>query len=288
MLYALDVGPDIVGVTAGCDYPPDARTKPVVVETVLAPDLAAEDIDRIVAEHAARGDSVYRVESQRLAALQPDLIVTQALCNVCAVTPSHLVQTLAGLSPPPVVLELTPHTLADVLDDIRRVGQATGRAEKAAALAHTLRARIEHVRARPKVRRPIVVCLEWLAPPFSAGHWVPEMVAIAGGTDALGQCGADSVRITWDAVVAANPDVVLVMPCGYTMADAARAYDAMPKPAGWSDVPAVRRGEVYALDATSYFSRPGPRLVAGLEMLAAILQGDDLGSSPVAGGCRRV
>ena len=280
ILYALGLGDSVVGVTFECDYPEDARRKPHLVGTVLEHDLPPAEIDRIVSEHAARGESIYRIDQELLASLKPDLIVTQELCDVCAVNTSHLARALHGLSFEPQIVSLTPHTLDDVFADIEAVGRATGRDLCARTLVSGLRERLETVRALPKPHAPKVACLEWLSPPFNAGHWVPEMVTLAGGLARLGVRGTDSVRIRWEQLRALEPDMLLVMPCGYDAQKAADEYRQTDFPEWWSTLPAVRQGCTYALNANAFFSRPGPRLVDGVEILYALLQGDFRNSLP--------
>ena len=274
MLYALDLGPSVVGVSHDCDYPPDVRTKPVVIETRLESGLSAGEIDRAVSASVGQGESLYRVDTGRLAALAPDLVVTQALCDVCTIDEAQLARAVHALTPQPAVLTLTPHTLEDVLGDIERVGAATDATTKAAALVASLRSRIARVRAQPHPWQPIVVCLEWLSPPFAAGHWVPELVELAGGIEPVAHRGADSARTTWETVIAVDPEVIIAMPCGYDTVGAVREYHAAVLPPEWSSLRAVRAGRVYAVDASAYFSRPGPRLVDGLELLATLLHDD--------------
>ena len=274
ILYALGLGDSVVGVTFECDYPEEARRKPHLVGSVLGHDLSPQEIDRVVSEHAARGESIYRIDQELLESLQPDLIVTQELCDVCAVNTSHLAKALHGLSCQPQVVSLTPHTLKDVFADIETVGRATGCDLRARELVASLRDRLEAIRALPKPHAPRVACLEWLSPPFNAGHWVPEMVSLAGGLDHLGARGTDSVRIRWEQVRELDPDFLLVMPCGYDAQKAADEYRQTDFPDWWSTLPAVRHGCIYALHANAFFSRPGPRLVDGVEILYALLQGD--------------
>ena len=274
ILYALGLGDSVVGVTFECDYPEDARRKPYLVGTVLEHDLSPAEIDRVVSEHAARGESIYHIDQELLEFLRPDLIVTQELCDVCAVNTSHLAKALHGLSFQPQVVSLTPHTLDDVLADIAAVGRATGRDDCAHTLIASLKDRLAAVRSLRKPHAPKVACLEWLAPPFNAGHWVPEMVSLAGGIDRLGARGTDSVRIHWEQVRALEPDILLVMPCGYDAQKAADEYRQTEFPEWWSTLSAVRHGCTYALHANAFFSRPGPRLVDGVEILYALLQGD--------------
>jgi iron complex transport system substrate-binding protein len=274
ILYALDLGDSVAGVTFECDYPPAARAKPIIVDSVLAHDLSPSEIDCEVTEYAEHGDSIYRIHRGLLQSIAPDLIITQELCDVCAVSTSHLAKALHGLESQPEVVSLTPHTLDDVFADILTVGLAAGCEQKALDLVSSLRARVEAVRAKRKHHSPKVACLEWLAPPFNAGHWVPEMIDIAGGIDRLGALGRDSTRIEWEQLRALEPDVVLVMPCGYNASVAAEEYRRTDFPAWWRGLPAVHNGHVYAVNATAYFSRPGPRLVDGVEIAYALLQND--------------
>jgi len=274
ILFALDLGDSIAGVTFECDYPPAARTKPVIVDSVLAHGLSPSEVDRQVTECAAKGDSLYRIHSELLASIAPDLIVTQELCDVCAVNASHLAKALHGLPSQPKVVSLTPHTLDDVWADVEAVGRAAGCEQKAQTLATSLRQRMERVRAKPKRETPKVACLEWLTPPFNAGHWTPEMMEIAGGIDGLGEMGEPSMRIDWEQVRALHPDVVLVMLCGYDAQAAAKEYRGTVFPEWWHALPAVRNRRVYAVNANAYFSRPGPRLADGVELAYALLQQD--------------
>ncbi len=274
ILYALGLGESVAGVTFECDYPPEAASKPVVVDTILRRGLSQENIDHDVNQYSSHGESLYRVDVERLEAIRPDLIVTQELCDVCAVSSSHLVKALYRLSTKPAVLTLTPHTLNDVFVDIERVGLATQREVQAQDLVASLRQRVERIKCRAKTHAPRTACLEWLSPPFNGGHWIPEMVTLAGGIDPLGKLGQDSYRMPWQQVLDADPEVVLVMPCGYNLERAISEYRRTEMPPGWGNVSAVRKGRVYALNATAYFSRPGPRLADGLEIMYALLQED--------------
>ena len=274
ILYALGLGESVAGVTFECDYPPEAARKPVIVDTILEHGLSQEEIDRDVNQYSSHGESLYRVDVERLEAIRPDLIVTQELCDVCAVSSSHLAKALYRLSTRPTVLSLTPHTLNDVFTDIERVGLATEREIPAQELVASLRQRVERIKGHAKTQTPPVAYLEWLSPPFNGGHWIPEMVTLAGGIDPLGKLGEDSFRMPWQHILDADPEVVLVMPCGYDLQRAISEYHKTKLPPGWEDVSAVRNGRVYALNATAYFSRPGPRLVDGLEIMYALLQKD--------------
>lgn len=280
ILYALGLEDSIAGVTFECDYPPEARSKPVVVETILPHGLSSEEIDRRVSECSASGESLYRVNAALMEQLQPDVIVTQELCEVCAVSTSHLLGAVDHLRKRPRVVSLTPHTLNDVWADIEAVGAATGAAPGARELVKLLREQVAEVVRRRTGNAPRVACLEWLNPPFSAGHWVPEMVGLAGGVDVLGTAGTRSVRIRWEDVLAAEPDVILMMPCGYDMAGVVNEFRSAKLPKEWPQLPAVRSGRVFAVNATAYFSRPGPRLATGLQIMSALLRNDYAESLP--------
>jgi len=271
ILYALGLDDSIAGVTFECDYPPEARRKPIVVDSLLEHGLSSEEIDRRVSACAATGESLYRVKADLMEELRPDLIVTQELCDVCAVSTSHLLSSLQSLSSQPRVVSLTPHTLDDVWSDIEAVGEATGTGDKARALSGRIREQIDVVKGGATRSAPRVACLEWLRPPFNAGHWVPEMVALAGGVDVLGTVGVDSVRVRWEDLLAAQPEVVIVMPCGYDLDAAVAEFRSTALPDGWTQLPAVRSGRVFAVNATAYFSRPGPRLATGAQIMAALL-----------------
>jgi len=274
ILYALDLGDSVAGVTFECDYPPEARQKAIVVNTILGHNLPPAQIDRDVTQYASHGDSLYTVDTELLKRIKPELIVTQELCDVCAVSTSHLAKALHALTPQPEVLSLTPHNLADVFRDVEAVGAATGKQEKAAELVSGLRQRVSVIQGKPKTKLPKVTCLEWLDPLFNAGHWVPEMVELSGGVDRLGMRGEYSVRIEWQQLLDLNPDVVVVMPCGYNVEKTLQEYRQATFPKEWQNVEAVRNGRVYAVHASAYFSRPGPRLVDGIEILYALIHQD--------------
>jgi iron complex transport system substrate-binding protein len=274
ILYALGLGDSVAGVTFECDFPPEAAGKSIVVNTNLAHDLTSAEIDNTVNDYSSHGEGLYRIDIGKLEAIKPDLVVTQELCDVCAISTSLVAKAVHQLSSKPQVLSLTPHTLGDVLEDVLRVGEATDRDAKARELVSSLRERIAKVSQMPKRQKPTVVCLEWLSPLFNGGHWIPEMIDLAGGVDPLGRLGKDSYRMEWEQVLPVDPDVVLVMPCGHNLERSVDEYRATQFPDGWRQVKAVRNGRVYAVNASAYFSRPGPRLVAGLEIMYSLLQAD--------------
>ncbi len=273
ILFALGLGDDVAGITHECDFPPEARSKPVLVRSRLPHGADPAEVDRRVSEFLSRGESLYSVDADALRAIEPDLILTQDLCQVCAASPDDLAAALAGLPRQPRVLSLAPRTLEDVWGDIRTVGEATNRASEARALVAELERRVAAVEqaVAGAAERPAVVCLEWLDPPYAAGHWVPEMIAKAGGYDPLGRLGEASHRVAWAEVLAAQPEVIVLMPCGYGLEQVVAEFARMGIPAGGEGLPAVHKGRVYAVDASSYFSRPGPRLAVGIEILAQLL-----------------
>lgn len=270
--FALGLGDQVVGVTHECDYPPAARDKPVVVKSAIdSKRMSAAEIDRKVGELLEAGKGLYHVDEQALIAADPDIILTQGLCEVCALDYDEVVKAAARLARRPKIVSLNPHRLTDLLDDILLVGEATDRQSAAKTIVAGLRERIERVGWREPNSRPRVVCLEWFEPLYAAGHWVPEMVALAGGYDVLGREGEPSAKITWSEVVGANPEVILLMPCGFDTRRTVKEATPLRALPGWDRLPAVKTGKVFALNGNAYFSRPGPRLVNGLEILARII-----------------
>jgi iron complex transport system substrate-binding protein len=276
MLFALGLGPDLVAVTHECDYPPPARELPKVTRDVLPAGLDAAQIDAAVKERTLAGESIYELDADVLYDLAPDLIVTQALCSVCAVSYDD-VRVIADEMPSrPQVISLDPHTVGEVLGDARTLAQATDRKDVAVDLIEAASARIDRIRVAVRnARRPRVAALEWLDPPFAAGHWTPQLIEFAGGEDVLGFPGENSEERTWEEIAVAQPDIVVVMPCGYD-AEIAHREAEMHR----DQLAALGAGEVVAVDASAYFSRPGPRIVDGLELLASILHPELFPDSP--------
>jgi iron complex transport system substrate-binding protein len=269
VLFALGLGDSVCGVTFECDYPDEARSKPVVVYSKLPHGLPEKEIDRQVNDYSAQGISLYRLDPEKLREIQPDVMVTQDLCHVCAASPNDLGAVLSSFVNPPKVLSLTPHTVEDVWNDIQIVGDACERSDEARQLISSLKRRIAGL--KPELPSPPrVLCLEWLDPPFVGGHWVPEMVALAGGIDVLGKAGDPGVPVSWDGIVASDPDLILAMPCGYHRHEVEEELATVPFPAAWHSLRAVRDGQVFAMDASSHFSRPGPRIAEGIVELAAL------------------
>jgi iron complex transport system substrate-binding protein len=267
MLVALGLEGDLIAVTHECDYPSAALAMPRVTRNVLPADLSAAEIDAAVKERTLTGASIYELDREMLSDLRPDLIVTQALCSVCAVSYDDVVAIAAELDSRPQVIALDPHTLGEVLAGARTIAQATGTKDAAVELVRDASARIDRVRLAVRgVRRPRVVALEWLDPPFVAGHWIPQLIEYAGGEDVLGLPGEPSEPRDWAEIEVSQPDLIVVMPCGYDAEIAHREAEMHRE-----ELLRVGAGEIVAVDAAAYFSRPGPRIVDGLELMASII-----------------
>ena len=291
MVYALGLGGDLLGITHECDHPAEARAKPIVVRNVLPIETMSQaEIDVAVTDRLRQGLSLYRVDEAMMRELAPDLILTQNLCQVCAPSGNEVSQLLKSLSSKPEILWLTPRNLEQIFDNLRELGAATDRRRQAEALIADGWARLEKIAAatRKLANRPRVFCMEWMDPLYCCGHWVPEMVRIAGGEDALGREGSDSVRISWDEVHRWAPEVLIVMPCGYHLDKAVELAKGLCDLPGWAELPAVREGCVYAVDANAHFARPGPRVVEGTELLAHLLHPDHFGWNGPSGAFRRL
>lgn len=264
----------LVGISHECDYPPEIRTKPVLVHAVVDTDaMPSREIDRHVRTTLRAGQPLYELDETMLARVRPHLIITQELCHACAITPSQIQRAIHALPSRPRVLSLNASTLEEVLADVERIGEAIGRQQEASLLVEQLRARLHAVllQVAHAKKHPRVACLEWLDPLFTAGHWVPEMVASAGGVDVLGTAGSPSTAITWKKVCAAKPEVLVIMPCGFPIARTRGEITRLTKRPGWKSLPAVKTGQVFLADGPAYFNRPGPRLIDGIELLASCL-----------------
>jgi iron complex transport system substrate-binding protein len=282
IVCALGLGDQLVGVTHECDFPATVRALPKVTRTLIPTDASSAAIDGLVRDRLGAGSALYALDEAMLERLRPDLIVTQALCDVCAVAEDEVRAAACRLPGGPRVLNLEPETLDQVLACIGDVARAAGVAYRAAEVVAGLRARVQAVveRSGGAARRPRVALLEWLDPPFSTGHWNPELIRLAGGEDGLGREGAKSVTLAWDEVVAYQPEVVVIACCGFTAERTLQETGVLAKVEGWSDVPAVRDGRVWVADGAAYFSRPGPRLVDSLEVLAHVLHPDAFPLAP--------
>ncbi|MDQ2935917.1 MAG: cobalamin-binding protein [Acidobacteriota bacterium] len=271
---ALGLSEQLVGITHECDYPPEIKGKPVVVRSALPLEIMTQsEIDSAVSERMRQGHSLYQVDEKLLQELAPDIILTQDLCQVCAPSGSEVSQALNLLPKKPQILWLTPNSLEQIADNAREVGNATGRTKEAEELIAAGRAKLEKIEevTTRLASRPRVFCMEWLDPVYCSGHWVPEMVRLAGGMDALSREGEDSVRIPWAEVCEWAPEVLIVTPCGYNLEKTIEQASRLCSYSGWSELPAVSKGRVYAVDANSYFARPGPRVVEGTELLAHLI-----------------
>jgi iron complex transport system substrate-binding protein len=274
MVYALGLGDRLAGISHECDFPVEARTKPVVVRPALALEkMSLSEIDVAVAERIRSGGSLYQVDEELLCELKPDLILTQNLCQVCAPSGNDLASALKLLRPIPEILWMSPHSLEEIFENIRELGRATDRSNAAEGCIDERRERLEKIGARTRnvSWRPRVFCMEWADPVYCAGHWVPEMVELAGGTDELARKAADSVRIPWAEVLRWSPEIIVFSPCGFNLEKALEQVSHLESQPGWAGLPAVRNRRVYAVDANSYFARPGPRVVEGTELLAHLI-----------------
>ncbi len=270
MLFALGLGDAVVAVTHECDHPREARSLPHLTRTVLPSGLSASEIDTAVKATVGEGRALYELDEKRLAQLDPDLIVTQAVCDVCAVSYEDVLEVAARLPSEPKVVQQDPSTLGEMLEDVVRLGEATGFEAEAHELRAELEGRLATVRAAVSgASQPRVIALEWLDPPYVGGHWLPEMISIAGGEDVAGPPGLKSPEVQWGALGGLEPDVVVAMPCGMYVEDARE--QAVEH---WQRIASLGAGRVYAVDAASTFSRPGPRLVDGVELLGHILHPD--------------
>lgn len=283
MVYALGLDEQLVGVTHECDYPPQARNKPVVVRNVLPIETMTQgEIDRAVAERMHNGDSLYQIDEDLLRKLSPDLILTQNLCQVCAPSGNEVSQVLQTLENRPQILWLTPRSIAEIFQNLRDLAKTTDRELEAQTIIDDCNSRIDRLKtfAAQVNKQPRVFCMEWLDPVYACGHWVPELVKLAGGEDALGREGGESVRISWEQIVEYSPEVIVIMPCGFnlqqTMKEIWNSFGKYSRTKSsyvqtFFELDAVRNGRVFGVDANSYFARPGPRVIEGAELLAQII-----------------
>ncbi len=266
----------LVGVTHECDWPPSVQRLPKVTRTLIPSNASSRDVDRLVRKQLHTKHALYTLDVPLLQALRPELIVTQTLCDVCAVAEEEVQAAACMLPGNPRVLHLEPHTLSEVVTSIRKVAEAVGVQSVAEEVIRKLHARIDTVITRTArvQHRMRVAVLEWLDPPFSSGHWTPELVRLAGGIEVLGREGQPSRTVSWDEVLARRPEVVFIACCGFSIERTLKDLPALWRIPGWRDLPAVRSGRVYVVNGSHYFSRPGPRLVDSLEILAHALYPD--------------
>jgi iron complex transport system substrate-binding protein len=282
IVYALGLEDSLVGVTHECDWPPGAEHKPHVSVSVLPESASPAEVDRLVSSSIADGEPIYKLDERTMRELQPDLVLTQDLCAVCAVPSGHVSEALEVLGCNAEVVSMDPSSLDEVLECIARVGEVTGRERQASAVLQSLRRRLvataELVAGRT---RPRTFALEWSDPPFNGGHWVPGMIEMAGGETVLACPRTPSVRVTWEQIAAEAPDVVVFMPCGYDVEAASReGAHLLERPE------LMAASQLFAVDASAYFSRPGPRLVDGVEILASLLHPDAVGEHDPSGARR--
>ena len=272
--FALGLDDKIVGVTHECDYPPEAKKKPVMVHSAIDSNrLTSCEIDHQVGKLLQAGKNLYTIDDEAFKAAAPEVILTQGLCDVCALDYNDVVKAAQCLPHMPTIVSLIPRCLTDVLDDVVRVGEATQRHREAETLVLDLKRRIEAVRqcTVDAPSRPKVACIEWFDPIYAAGHWVPEMVELAGANDGLGRKGEPSSKIPWTEILKLQPEIVVLMPCGFDVRRTMQESAVLQELDGWNEIPAVKAGKVFAVNGHAYFSRPGPRLVDGLEILAQIV-----------------
>ena len=274
IVCALGLADQLRAVTYECDYPSVATTKPAITRSLLRPDMTSAEIDSAVSEQiSSSAHSIYGIDRDLLAEIAPTHVVTQRLCDVCAVDFDEVQEAVATLPQPPQVLTLEPTSLTEMLDDIERVGAALGVPAEGVRLRHALEARIERVRllVGQATSRPRVAFIEWIDPLFRGGHWNPELVRMAGGDDPLGYEGRPSTRMTWEDVRATEPEVMVIACCGFSAERARQDLPILEAQPGYADLPCVRAGRVYVVDGSAFFSRPGPRLVDSLELLAPMV-----------------
>jgi iron complex transport system substrate-binding protein len=281
IVFALGLGDELVGVTHECDWPPEVADIPAVTRSTHdLSDRSSREIDRMVGASVHGGSSLYELDDAALAAAEPDLILTQELCAVCAVSYQEVNEVARTIDADIRVVSLEPTSIEGILNSIATVGAMTDAEDAAVDVVAELRERLKKLETRLARRRtggqpPVrVVGLEWLDPPFATGHWVPEQVRRAGGWDLLGREGEASLRTTWQAVREVDPEMLVLMPCGFHLSETVAEWERTPKPDGWRELEAVRRGQVFAVDGSAYFSRPGPRVIDGIGLLAEIFDPD--------------
>ncbi|MFN3192379.1 MAG: cobalamin-binding protein [Aureliella sp.] len=273
IVAALGLETHLVGITHECDYPPSLRSLPAVTESRIPGQASSQEIDGLVRERLQTINSLYELKADTLQSLQPDLVITQSLCEVCAVALDAVTAAVAELKKPARVVNLNPECLQDVLDSIQAVGKATKREQAARDLVVRLQARIDAVRRRSKTirRRKRALLLEWIDPPFSAGHWTPELLDFAGAEGLAGKPGERSRELQWDEITALDPEVLVVVCCGFDVPRTMQELSTLEQRPGWFSLDCVRREAIHVIDGSAYFNRPGPRLVDGLEMMASAI-----------------
>lgn len=274
ILFALGLEDSVCGVSHECDYPPAAAKKHRILRSCFqSKKLSSSAIDDAVQTAVANRQSLYVIDEVALKSIRPDLIITQSLCPVCAIDTSTVTQITQQLSPAPEILSLHPHRLDDVLQDILIIGERTQRQEQASQFVRALKERLERVNdfISQTTERPRVFCLEWMEPLMASGHWIPEMVSLAGGREVLGCAGESSIKVEWNQISEQDPDVIIVMPCGFSIQRTRQEISLLTQNTWWWELRAVQNKQVYLVDGSSYFHRSGPRLIDGIELLARLL-----------------
>lgn len=275
ILYELGMGDQVLAVTHECNYPSEAKVKPKVIHSVFDPEkMTSQEIDRKVVDLMKAGKDIYVLDEQVLKNANPNLIVAQGICEVCSPFTKEINKAVTILGVKPEVLILDPRNLGDILDNIIEVGKKVGKLNESQAFVHDLRTRIKIIQYRQKIVQPRVLCIEWLDPLFTAGHWVPQMVELAGGINGISATGDQSRRMEMDEIVKFDPDIIVLMPCGFDVNRTIQEYEKLADKEKWRSLKAVKQGQVYAVNANEYFSKPGPRTVIGLEILAKIINPD--------------
>lgn len=275
ILYELGVGDQVFAVTHECNYPSEAKTKPKVIHSVFDPEkMTSQEIDKKVVDLMKAGKDIYVLDEQVLKNANPNLIVAQGICEVCSPFTKEINKAVAILGAKPEVLILDPRNLGDILDNIIEVGKKVGKLGESQAFVYDLRSRVKIIQHKQKIVRPQVLCIEWLDPLFTAGHWVPQMVELAGGINGISATGDQSRRMDLDEIVKFDPDIIVLMPCGFDVNRTMQEYEKLADKEKWRSLKAVKQGQVYAVNANEYFSKPGPRIVIGLEILAKIINPD--------------
>ncbi len=269
--FALGLGDQVVAVSHECDYPPEASNRPVLTKSAIHQKIhKSAEVDREVEK---RGGDIYEIDEKLLETLKPDLILTQELCAVCAVSYTKVREAARILDADTKIVSLEPNNLEEIIDNIRLVGKITGKQSKADELAVQLSQRISRVREKTRnvKHRPRVFFMEWLQPPWAAGHWIPQMVDCAGGTEGIGTLGQPSRKVEWEKIVEYQPEIIVLSPCGFDVKQVLDEVHVLSSYQGWDKIPAFQSSNIYAVNASAYFSRPGPRVVDGLDLLAHII-----------------
>jgi len=275
ILYELGVGDQVLAVTHECNYPKEASSKPKVIHSSFDPEkMTSHEIDNKVVELVHAQKDIYIIDEQVLKKANPDLIVAQGICEVCSPYTKEINRAVEILNGKPEIIILDPKNLDDILQNVIEIGTKVNRIREAQDFVATLKRRIKDVSLVQKISRPKILCIEWLDPLFTAGHWVPQMVDLAGGINGISITGEKSRRMELDEILKFDPDIIVLMPCGFDIKRTILEYEKLSENDTWNSVPAVKQGEVYAVNANEYFSKPGPRTVTGLEILAKILHPD--------------